>query len=293
MRSLILVCTVDSRLEKLAEYRRLVESVRANMVNAPLSVRLWTLFQTFPPDAFATATVALPDFVIARRTEARLSLSAARNVLLQEIFAVEALGAQSILAFPDDDCWYAPGYFAALARLFDARPQIGLLTARYGSAPASLEPDALISAPAARVRDLVRSASSVTMTVRGDLAMRLGPFDERFGIGAPLGSSEDTDYVLRARALGAQSAFVDATLVGHRDRAPTVPLKYYRGSLMAIARHARRPAVAYEYVRKLAVGLTWVLRGRMTAGDYVRWASESVAEALGKQAAGDVRTTAG
>jgi len=53
------------------------------------------------------------------------------------------------------------------------------------------------------------------MTMRRALVERLGPFDEDFGPGAPVGSGEDTDYLFRAYLDGATIEYVPDMTVFH------------------------------------------------------------------------------
>lgn len=53
------------------------------------------------------------------------------------------------------------------------------------------------------------------MTMHRDVAASIGPFDERFGAGAPLKAAEDTDYLVRAFQLGIPVEYVPDMIVHH------------------------------------------------------------------------------
>jgi hypothetical protein len=88
-------------------------------------------------------------------------------------------------------------------------------------------------------------------------------------VGTINGAVEDTDVAIRAFARAKRSAFLDASVVGHRDPDPALRSRYYRGSLVALSRHARKvKAVPMELARKIAIGLYLVGRGELRLKDY-------------------------
>jgi hypothetical protein len=112
---------------------------------------------------------------------------------------------------------------------------------------------------------VVRQASSNTMFVRGRIVRSGAAFDEGLGVGTPAGGAEDTEFALRAHVMARQTMYLDAALIGHRDKNPQLRARYYRGGLIAIARHARRRgAIVAELLRKIAVGGWLTLRGELS-----------------------------
>jgi hypothetical protein len=94
-------------------------------------------------------------------------------------------------------------------------------------------------------RDVIRQASSNTIFVRGRVLRDDRVFDETLGVGTVNGGGEDTEFALRAWL-----------------STPQLRPKYYRGGLIALARHARQqPRIGFEFARKLAVGL-WLVGTR-------------------------------
>ena len=76
------------------------------------------------------------------------------------------------------------------------------------------------------------------------------------------GGGEDTEFALRAYLSSERAFYLPAPVIGHRDKTPELKPKYYRGGLIALARHARRrPRIEFELARKLAVGL-WLVGTR-------------------------------
>jgi GT2 family glycosyltransferase len=198
-----------------------------------------------------------------------ISLSAARNMLLREAERSGDLKAAEVIAYPDDDCWYPAETLRTIAGRFRASGDLDFLFCRYASTPAlaGTEAGAIISA---RARHVVRNASSNTIFIRGDVVRAIGCFDEMLGVGTPNNGGEDVEYALRAYLQARRTEFVDAEIVGHRDRDSSLRAKYYRGALLAIRRHALQDTgVAWEYVRKVAIGLVLMLRGEVRLGEFI------------------------
>jgi glycosyltransferase involved in cell wall biosynthesis len=188
-------------------------------------------------------------------------LSRARNL------GIRALTGQ-VVCFPDDDCWYPRGTLELVARSFAQSPQLGLWFCRYSSKPSSVAEAGRIPRVAS-ARDVVRQASSNTMFVRGRMLHANPVFDETLGVGTINGGGEDTEFALRAYLASRHSLHLPAPVIGHRDNTPQLRPKYYRGSLIALARHARQqPLIGYEFVRKLAVGLWLVLTRQLPVSSF-------------------------
>ena len=100
-----------------------------------------------------------------------------------------------------------------------------------------------------------------TMFVRGRVLRETAAFDETLGIGTVNGGGEDTEFALRAWLSTRHALYLPAAVIGHRDKTPQLRPKYYRGGLIALARHARQPRIGFELARKLAVGL-WLVGTR-------------------------------
>lgn len=145
-------------------------------------------------DVLAAAADRLPMPVVVV-SEGRPGLARARNRGLER-----ATG--RIIAFTDDDCLPAPGFLSAIRDRF-----------RDGDGPLLVGGRVLLHDPAAaRITikvdtafDEVTRAGQIHGFLHGCnmIAHRrvydaVGGFDERFGAGTPLHSSEDTDFVYRA-----------------------------------------------------------------------------------------------
>lgn len=261
--NLVLISTSDvdaGRIDLLERMLRSVEDAAANL-QPHASIKLLLLLQKCPEYRYWTISKTLPSFVQAVPVSEALSLSAARNLLLAYASSNGLIDSNTIVGFPDDDCWYPRGTLELIVRSFAQSPQLGLWFCRYSSRPAC-------AAEAKRVmriatpRDVIREASSNTMFVRGRVLREDAAFDETLGVGTVNGGGEDTEFALRAYLSSEHAFYLPAPVIGHRDKTPELKPKYYRGGLIALARHARQqPRIEFELARKLAVGL-WLVGTR-------------------------------
>jgi len=141
-------------------------------------------------------------------------LSRARNAAIPHLTA-------DIVAFPDDDCVYPDGTLDRVAERFAAHALLDGLTGRAedlaGRSAASWKVDA------ARLSDdnLWNRAISFTIFLRRTIVERVGPFDERLGLGSPepWSSGEEIDYLVRAIRAGAVIDYDPSLVIRHDVRA--------------------------------------------------------------------------
>jgi len=138
-------------------------------------------------------------------------LSRARNVALEHVSA-------DVVAFPDDDCVYPPGLLRRVAERFAHDDTLAGLTGRAADSSGRSAPS--WKDDAARLTDdnLWNRAISFTIFLRRRVVERVGPFDERLGLGStePWGSGEEIDFLVRAIHMGARIEY-DSTLVVQHD----------------------------------------------------------------------------
>lgn len=118
-------------------------------------------------------------------------VSAARNHLLPLVSGEE------ILAFPDDDCWYAPDTLEQVVAAFRRHPEAGAVLGFWTSSPQAAPPSNVerqLSAAA-----LFSQGGTCVQFYRAQVVKGLR-FDSRLGpgTGLPYGCGEDTDYLLEA-----------------------------------------------------------------------------------------------
>jgi len=263
----LLLTTTNLAAGRLEDLQRLFDSITHER-ECGLDVELHLLIQNCSEPA-AAALPDVPPFVHPQTMEGRCSLSAARNVLLSTLNPRETLSEDTVVGFPDDDCWYPPHFLVQLAETFTQKNDVDLFVCRFSGRPV----DWVTGCPAlrsARFRDVVRLTSSNNMFVRGQIALSVGQFDPGLGLGTPAAGGEDTEYALHAFFKGRRALVADACLVGHPDNSLAKVSTYYMGDLVVLARFATRsPAAFYEFARKLAVGGCLLLMKRLSMGSYV------------------------
>ncbi|MBB3310274.1 hypothetical protein FHT78_002017 [Rhizobium sp. BK196] len=265
MPKITLFSTSNLRQGRSEHLQRMVDSIaRAKVEDPSIDVHLYLLLQNVPDDA---ADPDFPDWISTRRINHQISLSAARNLLMREVVKAGVVTADSIYAFPDDDCWYPEKFLTLVAGLFRDKPEIDFWFCRYSSTP---EIKNALPTEKPALQKVISRASSNTFFFRGRLLPELQTFDETLGVGARLNGGEDTDYAIRAFYLARGTLFTDAPLVGHRDHDSSLKPKYFPGTLYAIAAHKTRslPGII-AFVRKLLVGASLVAGGKLTLSSYI------------------------
>jgi hypothetical protein len=264
---LISTCNPNERPELL---QRMINSVAKAEVKLAGRVHLFLLLQQCSDELPADFADKAPKFVRPYCYAERISLSAARNRLLQRALAEPFLWKKVIVAFPDDDAWYPPGTLESIVRDFASDDHLGFWFCRYGSAPISIGKRDGASLRKASVIETIRRASSNTIFLRGDVARQVGQFDEALGVGTKNGSSEDIDVAIRAYTFASKTTFLDAAAIGHRDLNPGLRARYYRGSLVTLGKYAGViKGVFKEFTRKLMIGCYLVLCGKLALREYL------------------------
>ena len=268
--NILLLTTGILKGDTIPSLDRLLGSLdRAIKVLPNDKVRLILLVQNCPEDQLQSLTTDWPSFVAPISIPNIVSLSAARNMLLREAERGGHLKAAEMIAYPDDDCWYPADTLRTIADRFRTCPDLDFLFCRYASSPVMGGIEAEMILPA-RARHVVRNASSNTIFFRGHIVRAIGGFDEMLGVGTPNNGGEDVEYAIRAYLKAQKTDYVDAEIVGHRDRDSGLRAKYYRGALLAIRRHAFEDVgIAREYLRKIAVGIILTLRGEVKLGEFI------------------------
>jgi hypothetical protein len=264
---LVLLTTTDLQGGRETEFLRMIDSVRAG-TRTDIQVKMFVLLQRSDADAGAKYQRILPPGSVILTSPERMSLSQARNSLLDAALKSVAIDDACVVAFPDDDCWYPPQFVDFLVGSFRRDDELDMLTCRVSLQP--VDPPSVESLVPAKAWQVVRRSSSNSMFFRGATVAAVGPFDPAFGLGTANGSGEDTDYAMRALLKARRAAFVDLPLVGHRESDLASVARYYQGALAVLSRHAlERPDFCFEYVRKLAVGIYLALRLQLTPREYL------------------------
>jgi GT2 family glycosyltransferase len=184
-------------------------------------------------------------------SEAVLPLSQARNLALRWLVRQNPAPG-SVVAFPDDDCWYVAETLARVDLAFADRPDAGAVTGCYGPSEGEIDRERFPAGPGdLRASTAVRRVSSVTMFVRAECALRIGGFNPILGAGTPVMGGEDTDYVLRLIEAGCVMIYRPDVVVGHAYSCRGA--KSYAGAfVLVLASHSvRSPGLLPVLVRGL------------------------------------------
>jgi glycosyltransferase involved in cell wall biosynthesis len=173
-------------------------------------------------------------FPVRLLVEPRAGLSVARN---RALCVVQG----ELLVFTDDDCRLSKEYVNDLLAHDAADTELVL---RGGRIELGDHTDLPVTIRTTTTRQrlnrwtnpathdcIIGQISGCNMTMRRALVEKLGPFDERFGTGSSIESSEDSDYLFRAYLAGFTLEYVPDMTVFHYHGRKQKPAGYklYRG----------------------------------------------------------------
>lgn len=204
-------------------------------------------------------------------------LSHARNVGLGYVTG-------SVVAFPDDDCWYAP---TLLQQVHDELSRDSTVDGVTGRSVDEnfLESGGSFSKVGSMV-DIYRvwsQAISYTIFLKRHVCEAVaGGFDETLGVGANtlFGSGEETDYLIRAMRSGQRFRYVPEITVFHPNKASQLDvqmigkaMKYGCGMGRVLAKHGYPLHYRVEMLLRPVLGcLLAALQLRPTLSRF-RWAT--------------------
>lgn len=180
------------------------------------------------------------------------NLAAARNLGI-------AAARGDWICFPDDDCWYEPEVLANVLNTGRRTPRMQGMVACWveQSAARKAEDSSLGDLQLASWRKFRGGdASSICLFFRRTLVEGLGGFDVRLGVGQWYGAGEETDYVLRALASGAELGRCTSARVHHAFVPP--PYANWRAACLHARRRARGTGALYV---KHRLSFIVILRG--------------------------------
>lgn len=258
----LLVCVTDPSPDSRAALEELIRSVEAQDREVELVLVL--------RGGGAVPAAASPQVRI-HPVERPLAtgLSVARNAALAFALDNGLLDAVDAVAFPDDDCRFIDGLLARVERrLGDA----ALVAGPYAPAPGAVDWTRFPRAERELTPRLcMKAVSSINVFVAAPAARAVGPFDERLGLGAEYGASEDADYVLRALGAGYRGIWAPDDVLLLHEYKPGRAGRYYLGNVAVLAKHAfGRPRTAWLLARCFAYGVRLLLRRAITPGEYGR-----------------------
>lgn len=207
----LLICT-RNRSRSLAATLASVETAAAQWADGRIELILVDNGSTDATAAVIRHWATDKPFTVRLLSQPLPGLARARNAALRA-----ARG--RIVAMTDDDCVLHPDYFVRLASVFAAQPAPVIIGGRILlgdpadlTLTVKLEDHPMIADARAFPGGFVMGAN---LAFTADVRRLVGPFDERFGAGAPFRAAEDTDFLLRAQALGIPIRYDPGFVVDH------------------------------------------------------------------------------
>lgn len=191
------------------------------------------------------ALAAIPDLRLRYIRTATRGASSGRNVGI-------AASRGSVIAFTDDDCRVEPDWASRVRDCFATDPEAALICGRV-RVPAELQARGFAMGFEPETRELQGRfpppergwGIGANLSMRRDVLVRVGVFDQMLGPGAPLLAGEDVDLIYRVLKAGLKVVNASEISVTHLGvRAPGVESmalwrSYAVGTSAALVKHVR------------------------------------------------------
>ena len=171
---ILFITTTDAAGGRGGDLQHLLSSIET-----ALSGRNWRMLllaQQVDPGMDLVAGV--PDNVQVETIPNRISLSRARNLLLQKAREQGLFAQAPLVAFPDDDCWYPDGSLERILNLFKIDQALDFWFCGYASAPQSPARALSMDMKPPSAFQVAAKASSNTIFLRSRIVENIGSFDE-------------------------------------------------------------------------------------------------------------------
>lgn len=139
-----------------------------------------------------------------------------------------------IVAFPDDDCWYAKDILARIDDLFKSN-SCDIVTGQPVDAQEKpLVNNYLTTSCDVNLRNVWNTAISFTVFLRKSAVIQIGSFDENLGVGCETiyGSGEETDYLIKALEDNLRIRYMPDLKIFHPRKISVGDAKEYERALL-------------------------------------------------------------
>ena len=260
----LLLTTCICNAENFKDLQRLILSL--NKVNSVYFTH-YVLFQNVDNvdfDESEFTALAVNYKLVIERNASIISLSKARNLLIDMAKNSHALEIFDFISFPDDDCWYPDGFWNNFVNT-EKEYGVDLFYTDFSSTPSLID----FLPNQHNTSNLIRYASSNTTIYKSRVFSKVVFFDENYGVGAKNNGGEDLDFAIRANLHADNSYFVNAPLIGHRNPLPEFRYKYFKGSFGILKKHKfKTKSLFYHFARKFFIGIVFLLNRKIKLSDF-------------------------
>lgn len=199
------------------------------------------------------------DNVLAVLRTGPVSLASARNTAISWAMSHE-FDDTLVLGFPDDDCWYPVGVIDRILRILGEPPHSFVLGC-FGPSTSQVDRQSFPQQPMRLCSTPLRApTSSVGLFVRFSAAVAVGGFNECLGVGTPLGSHEDHDFITRLLRHGFLGTYDPDLVIFHEYAEPNYDR--YSGWLAVCTSYALFSMDHWRQFVRAWGGLAWRLMTR-------------------------------
>lgn len=140
-----------------------------------------------------------------------------------------------IVAFPDDDCWYAKNILEKVNLFFETEKTYDIVSGQ----PIDTQGELLVNNYLTTICDvnlktIWNAAISFTVFLRRNAVIRIGDFDPNLGVGCGTiyGSGEETDYLIRALEKNLKIRYIPDIKIFHPRKTSVGDAKEFERALL-------------------------------------------------------------
>jgi glycosyltransferase involved in cell wall biosynthesis len=122
-----------------------------------------------------------------------------------------------IIGFPDDDCFYASDTLSNVNNFFKQHTEFSILSGKQVD-PKTRKTHQFVLRKSREIylHDVFNAGNSITIFLKRPQQQPQLLFDEKFGIGAPFGGAEETDYIFRLLESHKKGYYSEDVIIYHK-----------------------------------------------------------------------------